>query len=177
MFHITEIKKNQSPITFDKKLDIKELLLNRDDSIIDVKDVRAKGQISYEDNLFLLNYDLDYLIVLPSSRSMEPVELTEHILVSEVFSEDKEVSSDEAISEELVLPIESDTISLEDSVVDNILLNIPLKVLTKKEEETDELPSGESWSVLTEEQYQSQKLQKKKDTNPFNALEGLFDDN
>ncbi|MBJ8349270.1 YceD family protein [Streptococcus zalophi] len=177
MFRTIEIKKNSGPISFDKNLDIKDLLLQREDSIIDIKNVRAKGQISYENHLFLLTYDLDYQIILPSSRSMVPVELTEHLLVTEVFSEEANQSfSEENSQDELILPLETDTINLEESVVDNILLNIPLKVLTKKEEETDDLPSGESWSVLTEEQYQALKTQKKKENNPFTALEGLFDD-
>ncbi|MGT2771598.1 YceD family protein [Streptococcus marimammalium] len=177
MFRTTEIKKNSDPISFDKSLDIKDLLLKRQDSIIDIKNVRAKGQISYENHLFLLTYDLDYQIVLPSSRSMVPVELTEHFLVTEVFSEEIEQSYFEDDShDKLILSIETDIISLEESVIDNILLNIPLKVLTEDEEKTDELPSGENWSVLTEEQYQALKTQKKKENNPFTALEGLFDD-
>lgn len=177
MFHITEIKKNSNPISFDKSLIIKDLLLKKEESIIDIKNVRAKGQISYENHLFLLTYDLDYQIVLPSSRSMTPVELTEHFLVTEVFSEEaNQIFFEDDSYDELILPIETDIISLEESVVDNILLNIPLKVLTKDEEKTNKLPSGESWSVLTEEQYQELKTQRKKENNPFTALEGLFDE-
>ena len=80
------------------------------------------------------------------------------------------------MDEELVLVIEGDVISLEESVVDNILLNIPLRVLIEAEEKEDTLPSGNSWTVMTESQYQELQEEKAVQNNPFASLNGLFED-
>ena len=57
-----------------------------------------------------------------------------------------------------------------------ILLNIPLRVLTKEEEQEQSLPSGQNWSLLSEEQYQNLQKGKKEKSSHFAALEGLFDE-
>lgn len=177
MFHILDIKKQAEGLAFDRQLEIKDLLLERDSSILDIEAVQASGQISYDAGLYLLHYELDYTITLPSSRSMEPVRLSEHLSVSEVFIEADEVASKaDMVDEELVLVIEGDIISLEESVVDNILLNIPLRVLTEAEEKEDTLPSGNSWTVMTESQYQELQEEKAVQNNPFASLNGLFED-
>lgn len=177
MFNLIDLKKQTEGVTFDRQLDIKEVLLGRDSSILDISNVTARGHISYDAGLYLLNYQLDYTITLPSSRSMEPVVLAETLSVSEVFIEEGDVKEKaELIEEDLVLVIEGETISLEESVVDNILLNIPLRVLTSEEEQDDQMPSGNAWTVLTEEQYQAQQEEKAAANNPFASLNGLFEE-
>lgn len=61
----------------------------------------------------------------------------------------------------MVLVVEDDHIVLDESVADNILLAIPIKVLTPEEEAGQELPSGQAWALMTEEDFQ-QKLKRKK---------------
>lgn len=177
MFNLIDLKKQTEGVTFDRQLDIKEVLLGRDSSILDIANVTARGHISYDAGLYLLNYQLDYTITLPSSRSMEPVVLAETLSVSEVFIEEGDVKEKaELIEEDLVLVIEGETISLEESVADNILLNIPLRVLTSEEEQDGQMPSGNAWTVLTEEQYQVQQEEKAVANNPFASLNGLFEE-
>lgn len=177
MFHLLEIKKNTEGLAFDSQLEIKDLLLERDPSVLAIEKVRAVGHISHDAGLYLLNYQLTYDITLPSSRSMEPVTLSESLAVSEVFIEEVDLASKaDLVDEELILVVEGDTISLEESVVDNILLNIPLRVLTAEEEAEDTLPSGQNWSVMTESQYQALQEEKAAENNPFASLNGLFEE-
>ncbi|MBM7643666.1 YceD family protein [Streptococcus loxodontisalivarius] len=177
MFHLLDIKKHDDGISFDQTVDVKAQLLARDPDIIDVDSVHVVGNISFDSGLYLLNYDLTYRLVLPSSRSMEPVAFDNQLFISEVFIEEQDVASKkELVEDDLVLILEGDSVNLEDSVVDNILLNIPLRVLTEAELENEDLPSGESWSVLTEDQYQALQEEKKVENNPFSALNGLFED-
>ena len=177
MFNIADLKKNPEGIHFDQELDVKEALINRNPEIIDIKSVRAKGLVGYEEGLFLLNYDLSYLLTLPSSRSMAPVELDQRTFASEVFIEASQVEAKkDLVDEQLVLVLADDTIDLQESVVDNILLNIPLQVLTAAEKVDDSLPSGHDWSVMTESQYQALQEEKQAANNPFASLNGLFDE-
>lgn len=85
MIAISEIKKNTEGIAFNESLNIKEKLMQRSSEVLDVKAVSVNGIVSYDDGLYLLNYRLDYTITLPSSRSMQPVDVHQVEDVSEVL--------------------------------------------------------------------------------------------
>ncbi len=177
MFSISEIKKNPDGISFNVSLDIKEKLAERNKDVLDVKGIFVQGNVSYDDGLYLLNYTLDYTITLPSSRSMLPVDVHQIEEVSEVFIEAVDIhAKEDLVRENLILVLEEDYIDLEESAIDNMLLTIPMQVLSEEEQNSDTMPSGNSWSVLTEEQYDALQDKKKKENNPFSALNGLFED-
>lgn len=172
-----EIRKNPEGLTFDQELDLLKELQKRNPEILDLKNVTATGRVTYDTGLYVLDYQLTYTIVLASSRSMEPVELQESYPVTEVFAEDAQSEADiEALEEDLILPIEGGKIDLSESVADNILLNIPLKVLTPEEEAGQGFIEGNDWKIMTEEEYQEAQALKKEENSPFAGLQGLFDE-
>ena len=172
-----EIRKNPEGLAFDQELDLLKELQKRNPEILDLKDVKATGRVTYDTGLYVLDYQLTYTIVLASSRSMEPVELQESYPVTEVFAEDAQSEADiEALEEDLILPIEGGKIDLSESVADNILLNIPLKVLTPEEEAGQGFIEGNDWKILSEEEYQAAQAIKKEENSPFAGLQGLFDE-
>ena len=173
-----EIRKNPEGLAFDQELDLLKELQKRNPEILDLKNVRATGRVTYDTGLYILDYQLTYTIVLASSRSMEPVELQKSYPVTEVFAEDVQSGADiEALEEDLILPIEGGKIDLSESVADNILLNIPLKVLTPEEEAGQGFIEGNDWKILSEEEYQAAQAIKKEENSPFAGLQGLFDKN
>ncbi|HEL0144747.1 TPA: DUF177 domain-containing protein [Streptococcus equi subsp. zooepidemicus] len=177
MLSVSDIRKRPEGIRFEREYDVKEALLMRDPQVIDIKNVRASGRAQFDDGLYLLEYQLGYQITLPSSRSMTPVVLDEMQTVQELFIEEADVASkQEMVDENLVLVLSEGQLDLEESIIDNILLAIPLQVLTETEKESQTLPTGEDWAVLTEEQYQAQQKEKAKDNSPFAGLQGLFDE-
>lgn len=172
-----EIRKNPEGLAFDQELDLLKELQKRNPEILDLKNVTATGRVAYDTGLYVLDYQLSYTIVLASSRSMEPVELQESYPVTEVFAEDVQSDADiEALEEDLILPIEGGKIDLSESVADNILLNIPLKVLTPEEEAGQVFIEGNDWKILSEEEYQAAQAIKKEENSPFAGLNGLFDE-
>ena len=177
--NIQEVRKQPEGLYFEQTLDLSADLRERNQEILDVKNIVAVGKVQYEDRMYFLDYQLSYIIVLASSRSMEPVELAESYPVTEVFMEgatnhlDQEVL--EVLDDDLVLPIENGEIDLAESVSDNILLNIPIKVLTAEEEAGQGFVSGNDWQIMTEEEYQAQQAVKKEESSPFAGLQGLFD--
>ena len=172
-----EIRKNPEGLAFDQELDLLKKLQKRNPEILDLKDVKATGRVTYDTGLYVLDYQLTYTIVLASSRSMEPVEIKESHPVTEVFAEDVQSEADiEALEEDLILPIEGGKIDLSESVEDNILLNIPLKVLTPEEEAGQGFIEGNDWKIMTEEEYQEAQALKKEENSPFAGLQGLFDE-
>ena len=172
-----EIRKNPEGLAFNQELDLLKDLQKRNPEILDLKNVTATGGVAYDTGLYVLDYQLTYTIVLASSRSMEPVELQESYTVTEVFAEDVQSEADiEALEEDLILPIEGGKIDLSESVADNILLNIPLKVLTPEEEAGQGFIEGNDWKILSEEEYQAAQVIKKEENSPFAGLNGLFDE-
>ena len=172
-----EIRKNPEGLAFNQELDLLKDLQKRNPEILDLKNVTATGGVAYDTGLYVLDYQLTYTIVLASSRSMEPVELQESYPVTEVFAEDVQSDADiEALEEDLILPIEGGKIDLSESVADNILLNIPLKVLTLEEEAGQGFIEGNDWKIMTEEEYQKAQALKKEENSPFAGLQGLFDE-
>lgn len=172
-----EIRKNPEGLAFDQELDLLKELQKRNPEILDLKNVTATGRVAYDTGLYILDYQLSYTIVLASSRSMEPVELQESYPVTEVFAEDVQSDADiEALEEDLIFPIEGGKIDLSESVADNILLNIPLKVLTPEEEAGQGFIEGNDWKILSEEEYQATQAIKKEENSPFAGLNGLFDE-
>ena len=172
-----EIRKNPEGLAFDQELELLKELQKRNPEILDLKNVTATGRVAYDTGLYILDYQLTYTIVLASSRSMEPVDLQESYPVTEVFAEDVQSDADiEALEEDLILPIEGGKIDLSESVADNILLNIPLKVLTPEEEDGQGFIEGNDWKILSEEEYQAAQAIKKEENSPFAGLQGLFDE-
>ncbi|MDU6523476.1 MAG: YceD family protein, partial [Enterococcus sp.] len=55
--------------------------------------------------------------------------------------------------DEEILVIDNDTIDLTDSIEDNILLAIPLQVFSEEEKQATDLPKGNDWEVVSEEEY------------------------
>lgn len=177
MYTLNEIRKASDGILFDDTFDLEAALRERNPEILGLEGLKAKGKVVYDDGFYVLDYDLTYTITLPSSRSLEPVQRSEQLMVEEVFIESQDVSAKkDLVEEDLVIILEDPVIDLKESILDNILLNIPLKVLTPDEEANEELPSGKDWQIISQVQYEELKEKNKEAENPFAALSNLFDD-
>lgn len=163
-------------VNFVEKLDLREELIARSMEIIDCSLIEVNGDVSYEDGLFYLNYQLKTILTLPSSRSLKPVEYPLEILVNEIFTtKENAKQNQELLENDMILFLEKESINLDESVTDNILLEIPLQILSE-EDSTEEMPKGKFWSVLSEEEYQRQQEEKQVEKkSPFAGLDGLFD--
>lgn len=176
-FHIYDIQKNPEGIAFEHQLDLKAELMERNQEILDVTSIMANGLVRYEAGLYFLEYQLSYDITMASSRSLKPVKWSESYSVMELFAADEESLKDKELLEaDMALGIEGETIVLDESVADNILLNLPIKVLTPEEAAGDDLPSGENWTVMTEADFEAESQKKKEENSPFAQLQGLFDE-
>ncbi|HFI0301426.1 TPA: DUF177 domain-containing protein [Streptococcus suis] len=177
MFHIYDIQKNPDGISFDKTLDLQEELQARNGEVLGLSPVQVSGNVRFESGFFFLDYQMTYDITLASSRSLKPVVLHESQEVNELFVANEAVLKEQdLIDEDMVLVVENDQIVLDESVADNILLAIPIKVLSPDEEAEKDLPSGQSWTLMTEETFQQQAQEKKEANSPFAQLQGLFEE-
>ena len=156
---LLELKKYQeTPLMFEETLDVKSQLIKRDGQIIDLSPVKVKGLMSVDKQGYLLHYQVETTMTLPSTRSLTPVAIPFDFSV-----------------EEEVLIVEGQTISLDESVADNLLLAIPLQVLTEEEKQGSAMPSGNDWAVLSEEDFANQKEAQAQQVDPRLAkLSELF---
>ncbi|MBS7578221.1 MULTISPECIES: DUF177 domain-containing protein [unclassified Enterococcus] len=173
---LNELKKFQNQvIDFNESLDLQKNIQSRNSEVIDLSQVEVVGSLEINQIDYVLSYLATYTITLPSSRSLEPVKMKEKITVLEVFMTAEQYQSAEILDDENVLVLEKDLIDLDESVSDNILLNIPIQVLTEAEQEGDGFVSGNDWEIMSEETYQNRLTREKKEKNsPFSHLNDLF---
>ena len=126
-----------------------------------------------------MNFAADYTLTMPSCRSLTPVEVPMTCNVSEIFTTQEYFDTHKSdLDADMFFVLDRDIIDLDESVADNILLEIPMRVLTEEEKSSEDMPSGSSWQVLSEEDYLA--MQAQEDTeiekkSPFSQLNGLFE--
>jgi uncharacterized protein len=177
---LLDLRKYQDmPLTFEETLTLKNELMARDNQIIDLAPVKVQGMVTVSKKEYILHYTVNTVITLPSTRSLEPVELPLEFSVNEVFMTPEQYQQrDELLPEEEILILETQTLDLDDSVADNILLEIPMQVLTEAEQESNDLPSGDDWLVISEDDFQHQQESQEQTTiDPRLAkLSALFEE-
>jgi uncharacterized protein len=162
-------------LAFVENLDVKTDLMARNKDILDVSLVKVDGNLYVNKSKYILSYKVEATLTLPSTRSLKPVSLPMKFSVDETFmTQDQFDKRDELIEEDEILIIKEQTIDLDDSVKDNILLSIPFKVLSEEEKNDDNYPQSETWQAMSESQYEE--LQKEKQSSPFNELKDFFEE-
>ncbi|MFV0559500.1 MAG: YceD family protein [Enterococcus sp.] len=178
---LLELRKYQeTPLAFDEELNLKDSLMKRDNLILDVAPIKVNGLLMVNKKDYLVHYTVHTILTLPSSRSLEPVQYPMEFTVDEVFmTEEQFQTRDDLISADEILIIEGNQINLDESVEDNILLAIPMQILTDEEEQATDLPKGSDWEVLSEEDYaMRQQEEAKSKVDPRLAkLSELFTEN
>ncbi|OLO40781.1 hypothetical protein BTR23_04730 [Alkalihalophilus pseudofirmus] len=138
-------------LTIDEMVDLNELK-KIDPQIREISPVHVTGEAIFSKNLISFPLDIKGEMTLPCSRSLLDVKFPFHIQVKEVFSLDDYawVSEDEA---EDVHTLEGDTLDLVPYIMEHILLEIPLQLISEKADEKG-LQSGQDWELITEENKQ-----------------------
>ena len=149
------------PLYFDQTVNRESSLMKRDREILAVSDIHAAGFLLYENHAVLANFQIDYTITLPSSRSLTPVDVRISVPINETYVE-MEIGSAQADDlSEVVIPIEDGEVDLIEAIEDTILLNIPSQILTEEEMKSNEMPTGNDWVLVSEEEYQQKRTQEK----------------
>lgn len=169
---IQEACRNGSLLYFDEELDVTSLLSQRKTDILHLEKVQADGYFLLQDEAIILHYEMTTKVTLPSTRSLEPVEVPLTVKVKERYI-DQVFDTNTQDYEEVTIVLENDQIDLAASVADNLVLNLPVRVIGVEEAQQD-LPEGKDWKVISEETYQLQQAAKKEEEDPrFAALKTL----
>jgi len=164
------------PFEFKETLNLTEEIKKRSKDILEISPVEVEGQLFNDNGLVISDVKVKADLKVPSTRSLLPVDLPMNIRINEAYNIDN-ISAEELDDYNVEIPVDEDnpTIDVYESIIDNILLNIPSKILTKKEEENNIMPSGKDWSVISEEDFIKSK--EEEHVNPeFAKLKDLFKD-
>lgn len=163
-------------LRFEVELDIEEQMRTIEPSILHLSPVQVAGYFVTHKQEIFLHCTADAVMTLPSSRSLEPVPVRMVVPIDERYvTPEYDVDSDEY--EEATIVLEHDYIDLELAVIDNLLLNLPIQVIGEREQ-SQALPSGEDWVVITEDDYLAQlESQKAETVDPrFASLKALLNE-
>src|SRR5699024_1465733 len=138
---------SEAPIHFTENLDLNEALKSRRSDIIKVLTVHVDGMYSVNKIGVLDNIKLNCTITLTYSRSFQPVDLELNFDVTEHYLSHYNPNLSNFEDTDVVIVLKDDILNLADVIEDNILLQIPMQVLSVDEKRDDAvMPSGNDWS-------------------------------
>ncbi|AEN99053.1 DUF177 domain-containing protein [Fructilactobacillus sanfranciscensis] len=140
------------------KLDLKADLKERyPDNILDATPFDVKVSAISDNGDVIIDAHVKGSVTVPSSRSLDPVELDLDFDINEVYVNTKAALNryDEDV---VVLKIDEDddAIDFDKAVADNIIINIPMQVLSPEEQDGKSMPSGNDWEVISEDDFNHQ---------------------
>lgn len=133
-----------TPINYNQKKEItinEDIYFSKEDlqntELLDLKNVKAQGKI-YKDNLeeIILELKITGTMIVPCSRTLKPTEYNFETEIEENIEENEEKTK--KIKKTIdILPI----------IWENILMEIPIRIINPEAEEID--IKGEGWELIT----------------------------
>ena len=142
--------KNQ-PMTLNQEFVLDaELLEPFESRFLNISSIDINGQISIEkNNDVIVRLNAKGNIVLPSSRSQEPVDYPLDLDINEIYIEDQK-DFDQYANNESVFLLDEHHLDIDKIIIDNIFTSVPIVALTEKEKEDDEVMEGKGWKLYKE---------------------------
>lgn len=167
----------RKPLKFDTTIDLSASLHERDAKIQKATPVHVSGYVKLDQNVFIVNFKAETTLTVPSTRSLQPVDVPTVVTETEIFApEDEDVSRFEEEDQMVMTMEDDDIVDVEKAVEDYLILSIPTQVLTPAEQNENIMPSGQGWQVISESDYNKQKADHdEQPNNAFAQLKNLFD--
>ena len=176
---LNELQRYQDePLRLDRTLDLSALLTERfPDDILGAHPVQIMGYLSYQKGDVMITLDVKTTLIVPSSRSLQPVELPLSFKFTEFYLDD-ETHVERYEDSDTVIVLEPDeALDLDQAVAENIVLEVPMQVLSEEEQQADAVfPAGNGWEVVSESDYKASQTEPKKVDPRLAKLKELFPD-
>ncbi|KRL99849.1 YceD family protein [Liquorilactobacillus satsumensis] len=142
-----------APFEVDETIDLSESIRRRNENIIAISPVHVKGFLVVDSLGLLGSFQISAKLTVPSTRSLNEVELPLNFDVSEYYVDPREGNLARFAADDVVINVEDGLLDLAQVAEDNILLQIPMRVLTPTEQQGEApLPQGQSWTVTEDDQ-------------------------
>ncbi|WP_461239467.1 YceD family protein [Paucilactobacillus sp. N302-9] len=175
---LNELQKyKDTPLHIDDTLDLDATLTERfPEMILHVDPVKVSGYLSYKDGDVMVTIKVDTNLTVPSSRSLTPVPFPTQFEFTEFYLPSSE-HLDRYEKDETVIVLDNETIDLDEAVAENIVLQIPMRILSPEESEGAPMPTGHDWEVISEDDYDDAQAVEDNSVDPRLAkLKELFPD-
>ena len=129
-------------IDINEECEFKDELL-QGSGILDLKNVNVVGTISMEDKEHYLDCSVNGIMVVPCSLTLKPVDYSFDVKIEGIL---------EDLFEEIgeIVKNNQNTIDILPIIWENILMEIPMKVVS--EQTDDVMTSGNGWRLITEKE-------------------------
>lgn len=159
--------------TFDLNASLTKLF---PDIILGVAPVKVDGYVTYDDGDATISANVKTTLTVPSSRSLTPVQLPLDFDFSETYIDDRSHFSRYEDDEVVFLLQDRELIDFDTALAENIVEQVPLRVLSADEKAGKPMPNGKGWSVISEDDYEAEKRQNQKVDPRLAKLQKLFPD-
>ncbi|GAA6113241.1 MAG: DUF177 domain-containing protein [Apilactobacillus sp.] len=140
-------------------------------------DIHVEAHVFYEKGDVIVNAHVTGKVVVPSSRSLKPVDLPLDFTIDEVYVDTQARLKEREREDDVAFLVDDDgLIDFDQSVADNIILQIPMHILSPDEIESNEMPEGNDWAVISEDDFAEQEANDKKVDPRLAKLENFFND-
>ncbi|MFT8668248.1 YceD family protein [Liquorilactobacillus hordei] len=147
------------PFQFEEVINVSNSIIKRNSEITAISPAHVSGFFVVDSLGLLGSFSVSVKVTLPSTRSLKVVEVPLNFEVSEYYVSHRTHDLSRFDANDVVIILEDDIFDLDRAVEDNILLQIPTRVLTTEEEASANLPQGKDWEVSED----SRNNQKQKD--------------
>ncbi len=177
-FSQQELKKYyHEPIMIHEVLDLKQNLMSRYKELLDVSEIEVDGLLTPSKKDTIAHLRVKGTLTLPSTRSLKPVLFPVDLTIDEVYMTKEQAEVSEVDLEEVIL-LETNTLNLVEAVEDYLILSIPTQVYTPEELAGEEMPKGDFWSVVSEDDFEASQKAKEPKVDPrLEKLKDLLLDN
>lgn len=147
----SELLKNSVHVTFDEDVTVDSKEFEGNNLIHSVEDVHVSGTgfLDDENDRFYCEIHVEGVMIVPDSITGEEIEYP-------FESDSNETYSFEESDEEDVRLISDEVIDLNDAIIEDVLLEVPLEV---SDIEEGEYPEGDGWKVYSEAEYQKSRAE------------------
>ncbi|QZN92499.1 YceD family protein [Limosilactobacillus panis] len=159
--------------TFDLNASLTKLF---PDIILGVAPVKVDGYVTYDGGDATVSANVKTTLTVPSSRSLTPVELQLDFNFTETYIDDCSHFSRYEDDEVVFLLKDRELIDFDTALAENIVEEVPLRVLSADEKAGKPMPSGKGWSVIAEDDYAANKQKNKKVDPRLAKLQKLLPD-
>ena len=149
-WNFTDLRKHKEPFHFNETLDLEKSLIKRfPDVVLKCSPINLEGTATADHDAVIVDANIKCQLLVPSSRSLEPVNMDLDFNISEIYVDSPSLV-DSFPEDEVVILVKDDIINVDKLVEDNIVLQVPMQILTPEEESKGIMPSGSDWEVTSE---------------------------
>lgn len=147
------------PFKFSEVVNLKAELISRyGDQVIDASDFNVSGMIFSNIGDVIVSAHVTGKIVVPSTRSLDPVEVPLDFEIEEYYVLSK-AGENRYSKDAVVFVVDEDSeIDTNETIIENVILQIPMQVLTPAELAGQSLPNGNDWNLVTNDSDQEEQL-------------------